>query len=352
MKINVASGQIQGKRDYQQDAFGQRDIPFEHKLLFLADGMGGYKGGEKASELVIERFMKQPPSATKIEDFLIEILEQSNRDITLHKKSNPDVSSMGTTLVAMSITGNICQWISVGDSPLYRIRDNSIQRINENHSVAGFLDLQVKNREISQKEANNNPNRHMLTSALTGEELSMVDLSKPIKIKSKDIFILASDGVETLSEDDILRLVLSSKGNMDIAVTRVLNEIERKNKSNQDNATIIIVSLSEDNSVQSTFSPKQEHYGKELSNRKNSKSLPIILIALLIALASLIGIVVGLPNLPVDNNETNISTSDENTTGKKNKTSKGVEKDTNKTGSDENNSHNNDLNYSTQTMSK
>ena len=295
MKIDVASGQIQGKRDYQQDAFNQRDIlPFQHKMLFLADGMGGYKGGEKASELVINSFMGKVPLVQNIKELLSHFLHQSNKSIATYKKSHPDFSSMGTTLVAMYIKDDSCQWISVGDSPLYRIRDNSIQRINENHSVAGLLDLQVRNREISQKEANENPNRHMLTSALTGEELSMIDLSNPIGIRNNDIFILASDGIETLTEKDILRLVNNANGNMENAVSDILNEIEGQDKRNQDNATLMIVSISKDNSIQSTFAPQ------ELTHQSSKKSIVIpIIISLLVTLTILIGVMIATVEEPI-----------------------------------------------------
>lgn len=311
MKIDVASGQIQGKRDYQQDAFNQRDIlPFQHKMLFLADGMGGYKGGEKASELVINSFMGKVPLVQNIKELLSHFLHQSNKSIATYKKSHPDFSSMGTTLVAMYIKDDSCQWISVGDSPLYRIRDNNIKRINENHSIAGLLDLQVRNREISQKEANSNPNRHMLTSALTGEELSMVDISNPIGIKHNDIFILASDGIETLGEEEILMLVNNANGNMESAVSDMLNEIESKNKHNQDNATLMIVSILKDNSIQSTFTLQEEEYSNQKSidsGTKKNKIFPII-ITLLLVLAILIGVLIGMPSpvpvLKVEDNQT------------------------------------------------
>jgi len=243
MKIAVASGQIQGKRDYQQDAFGQRDIPSNNKLLFLADGMGGYKGGEKASELVIRTFMYETPSTQKTGEFLSKLLDKSNKAIALYKKSNPEVSNMGTTLIAMLIIKNRYQWISVGDSPLYLIRDNTINRINKNHSVGGLLELQFQKGEITQQELDSNPNKHMLLSAITGKELSIIDLSKQLTIKPNDIFILASDGVQTLSEENILKLVNSANGNIDIAVKNILSSIEKENRNNQDNATVMITSI-------------------------------------------------------------------------------------------------------------
>ena len=241
MKIAVASGQIQGKRDYQQDAFGQREIYLNNRLLFLADGMGGYKGGEKASELVVQTFMNENPSTRKTGEFLSELLNKSNKKISKYKQSNPDVSNMGTTLVALLIIKNRYQWISVGDSPLYLIRDNTINRINKNHSVGGLLKLQFKKGEITKNELDSNPNKHMLISAITGDEISIVDLSKQLVTKPNDIFILASDGIETLSEKNILNIINSSNGDIDIAIKSIFDSIKKENRSNQDNVTVIII---------------------------------------------------------------------------------------------------------------
>lgn len=254
MKINVEVGQIQGKRDYQQDDLSFRNIVGGSKLVFLADGMGGYKGGEKASELVIKTFSKYPTESNDDGDFLKKLLHKANQEITLYKEKNPEVSQMGTTLVAMLITNTTCQWISVGDSLLYHIRDDEIKRINANHSVAGLLNLQLAKGEITKEEADKNPNKHMLTSALTGGEISIIDLSKKIQIQPNDIFILASDGVETISKEDILRIIISSDGDMSLAVKRILGEVEKKEKPNQDNATIMIITQSQNNNVNDTIS--------------------------------------------------------------------------------------------------
>ena len=250
-KINVAPCKIQGKRDYQQDDLGYRDIAGNSKLVYLADGMGGYKGGEKASELVIKTFSQSSSDSNDGGVFLKKLLEKSNKAIESYKEEHPDVSQMGTTLVAMLITENTCQWISVGDSLLYHIRGNKIKRINANHSVAGLLELQLKKGEVTQEEVDNNPNKHMLTSALTGDEISIIDLSKKIKIKPDDIFVLASDGVETISERDILRIITGASGDMDVAAKRVLGEVEKLDKVNQDNATIMIVSQSQGSELES-----------------------------------------------------------------------------------------------------
>jgi len=240
MKINVVQKQIQGDRDYQQDSLGQRDLE-NFKLLILADGMGGYAGGEIASEIVVDTFMRYPFSENR-DKFLEEALFLANSKIKEYKEFHPEVSNMGTTIIVLLIDKNSYSWISVGDSPLYLIRNNSIKRINENHSVAGMLNIQVERGEILALEAKENKNRHMLTSAILGDEISMINLSENNLLEPNDLFILASDGVETLSEDEILKTIIQNRSNQNVAIQKVLDNIEKKNTKNQDNATLMIVS--------------------------------------------------------------------------------------------------------------
>ena len=243
MKIEIEAGQIQGKRNYQQDAYGYRDLSETAKIFILADGMGGYKGGEIASDLVVQTFMKE--SLIHVDSqVLMNVVEEANAKIENYKVGHADVSQMGTTLIALAIENDHYQWISIGDSPLYRIYDNKIERINQNHSVAGLLDLQVQQGEISQEKAQEDTNRHLLTSALTGEGISMIDQSESFKITPNEILLLASDGVETLSEKEILELMSNDKNSPKEKVQELLKSIEKKAKSHQDNATVVMLSFS------------------------------------------------------------------------------------------------------------
>jgi len=238
MKINVVQKQTQGDRNYQEDTLGQRDLG-RYKLLVLADGMGGYAGGEIASNIVVDTFMRYPFFENR-DHFLEEALFLANNKIQKYKELHPEVSNMGTTLIALLIDEKSYRWISVGDSPLYLIQNNKIKRINENHSVAGMLNLQVERGEISESESKQNKNRHLLTSAILGEEISMIDISSVDNFNIDDKLILASDGIETLSENDILNFINTSSSAL-LASQKILEEIDNRKKKNQDNASIIIV---------------------------------------------------------------------------------------------------------------
>ena len=174
-------------------------------------------------------------------DFLEKALYSANTKIAEYKELYTDVSNMGTTLIAVLMNETFYRWISVGDSPLYLIKKNKIKRLNENHSVAGMLNVQVQKGEISKEKAEKNRNRHMLTSAILGEEIFMIDVSPIYTFEIDDKLVLASDGIETLSESEIFNIISTNSDDL-IASQKVLEVIENKKKENQDNASIIIVS--------------------------------------------------------------------------------------------------------------
>ncbi len=256
MEIAVGMHQHQGKREYQQDAMSIKHFGSIGVLAILADGMGGYEGGEIASKIISENFREFTIEGDDIGASLKKYLLKGNEAITDHKENHPEVKSMGTTAISFFMADKICQWVSVGDSPLYIIKNRkTISRINENHSVGGLLELQVKKGEITQEEALSSGQRHMLTSAVSGENIPQIDLSVPYSIKDNDIFILASDGIETISKDRIKEIVLGhmptiTQENAQNACEALIKEVISQDTSNQDNVTVIILARINDDEPQ------------------------------------------------------------------------------------------------------
>jgi len=243
--FNISTSQIKGGRDYQEDYFETKIIDDNTSLLILADGMGGYKGGGLASKTIVQSFKNAFDTKNKdIKEALNRALLVSNEALAEEKIKNPEFHSMGTTLIVLYINVNFIQWLSVGDSPLWLMKKNKnykIERINQNHSIAGLLELQYRNKEITKEEMENSPNKHMITSAIMGERISSIDLSDKISIKSEDILILASDGVESLTTKEIENTIVHSKS-VNTQADEILKKINSKNISHQDNATILIIS--------------------------------------------------------------------------------------------------------------
>ncbi len=269
MEIAVGMHQDQGKREYQQDAMSIKNFGSIGVLAILADGMGGYEGGEIASKIVSENFREFTIEGENIGVSLKKYLLKGNDAIKEYKQEHTEVKSMGTTAIAFFMTDKNCQWVSVGDSPLYVIRNRStISRINENHSVAGLLDLQVKKGEISQEEALSSGQRHMLTSAVSGENIPQIETSVSWTTKSDDIFILASDGIETISDDRIKEIVLghvtiATQENMQNACEALVQEVMAVGTKNQDNVTVILLAKMEDGE------PKTALYRAPIMAKKN-----------------------------------------------------------------------------------
>ncbi len=249
MSTIIAMHQHQGDREYQQDAMGMKVFSNGDlgTLCVLADGMGGYKGGEIASKIIIETFREITIDSDNITNILQKALEKANQRIAIHKEQQIDVSKMGSTLVSTFVTKNQFQWISVGDSPLYLVKDGSkLERINENHSVAGLLELQLKEQEITEKEFNENPNKHMLTSAITGESIPLADISTSFEFKDNYILVLASDGIETLSKIEIEKILQQNNCKTQVGLNntaqQLIDAVLDKEKPKQDNISVILIS--------------------------------------------------------------------------------------------------------------
>jgi len=213
-------------------------------VAVLADGMGGHAGGALASRLACESFVAAyKTSAGEVRDRLMESLAAANKSIAEQVAMNPVLSGMGSTLVGVAFGPDGVQWVSVGDSPLLLYRRGEVAHLNEDHSLAPELDRLAKMGRITVEEARRDPRRHMLRSAVTGEDIDLIDISaKPLKIEPGDYVILSSDGLQTLETGEIERIVSAYAADGADAVARALiREVESVRAPHQDNATVIAV---------------------------------------------------------------------------------------------------------------
>lgn len=232
--------QIQGKRNYQEDTFEIKEFGDE-TLFLLCDGMGGHVAGKIASELAVEEFTKgfchqvNLPISKRLEAGLT----SANEAIKFKVLQSKELKGMGTTLVAVYLSCDAIHWVSVGDSPLLLIRNNQVQRLNADHSLAEALKNLVKLGQITTQQAANDPKRHVLLSSVSGEEINHIDLRKsPFALRNGDYLLLASDGIETLSEQQIIRQVSHGREPKK-CVSQLLESVEAIDKPHQDNASVI-----------------------------------------------------------------------------------------------------------------
>jgi protein phosphatase len=248
----VATAQITGTRDYQEDSLAVQILATDGRadelLLVLADGMGGHAGGEVASREVVEHFCAayvnsfDSKSPGNIPGALGNSLNIANEALANTVADRPKLRGMGTTLIGCVIKEDQLYWVSVGDSPLWVCRDGMLQRLNADHSMVPLLDDMVRTGVMDREEALTDGRRNMLRSAVAGKMLELVDLcEQPWRLQAGDIVILASDGVETLAGDELVA-VLNNPGDKSLQELAgdLMTSIEAIGHSGQDNASVIL----------------------------------------------------------------------------------------------------------------
>ncbi|MCH7880726.1 MAG: SUMF1/EgtB/PvdO family nonheme iron enzyme [Proteobacteria bacterium] len=264
VEFDIASDQIDGARDYQEDAYmvnqmGETENGDICSLVIMADGMGGHAAGNVASNMVIATFNKTFQSSfptKKIAESLTESLNRSNDQIRASVKETPALRGMGCTMVSAYLEGDKLYWVSVGDSHIYLIRDRELIKQNADHSYGAYLDMmKEQGMDISERDG---MSRNMLMSAMTGEEISSIDVSEvPIKVRPGDRVIVASDGLDTLGAGAIIQYS-SWSATAKECVYALLKAVEDANKINQDNTTLIIIDIKERKQEEAAAQPDAE----------------------------------------------------------------------------------------------
>lgn len=249
----------QGARQRQEDAAAlwpgpamavpafEHDAPEEGRLVaVLADGMGGHAGGALASQTVCARFLATfAAKSAAVTDRLEAAMWASNKAIMEIVTANRALDGMGSTLVGAAFGTDGLEWVSVGDSPLYLWRGGELVLVNEDHSLAPLLDQLAAAGKMTESEALADPRRHMLRSAITGSEIELFDLPvRPLALLPGDCVIIASDGIHTLDDSEISRIVAAYRTDGPEAIASALvRTVDSLRDPHQDNVTVVAVAV-------------------------------------------------------------------------------------------------------------
>lgn len=217
-----------------------------YSLYAVADGMGGHKAGEIASDIAISVIRDYFVNNCLHDDFMAplfinESLEASNMKIREKSLSNEEYFGMGTTITMCVIDSedNIAYIGNVGDSRTYLIRNNEIKQITEDHTYVHEL---VRERKITTEEAKKHPKRNVITRAVGSEDYVLVDIFE-IELVENDILLLCSDGLTTHLSDEKIKEIINTFG-CSQSVERL---IKLSNESGgTDNITVIIIDNSKE----------------------------------------------------------------------------------------------------------
>ena len=251
--VHVEVTDVGKVRDHNEDAIGAQP---EIGLWVLADGMGGYKAGEVASgiavktiiELVTEAF-KRLEKRNEIEStsgymrqtiLLRDAILRANKVINQTAQTQPQCEGMGTTLVASLFYDDRVSIAHVGDSRVYRLRDNRFEQITMDHSLLQEL---VDRGFYSQEEAQRSTNRNYVTRALGVEANVDVEVQE-IQVQKGDYFLMCSDGLPDMVEDEDIHLTISTFNNDVKTIGEQLIKLTNDN-GGRDNVSVILVRVAE-----------------------------------------------------------------------------------------------------------
>ncbi len=251
-RYDVATAQSQGRRERQEDAVAV-SCPqgAEFGFAVVSDGMGGHAAGDLASRIIVAEIFAELTLRGRavlagpddLSDLLKASVETANASLQAQIDAYPDQSGMGGTVVATSLVDGGLQWVSVGDSLLYLLRDGMLKRLNDDHSMGPQIDLMAKNGMIDAETARTHPQRNCLTSALTGKDIPELDCpARRLDLEDGDIVVLASDGLQSVAEEDIASILdkAAHLESREIA-TALIDAVTAAGDPEQDNTSVVVI---------------------------------------------------------------------------------------------------------------
>jgi PPM family protein phosphatase len=217
------------------------DFRRKGRLAVVADGMGGYEGGQEASRVAVEtvRHVYDRDFAGEPQQTLLAGLLAAHDNILRYGVEHPEFQGMGTTCTALAIVDRKLSFAHVGDSRLYLVRDAEISRLTRDHSYVGRL---VESGIVRSEDAQSHPQRHILTAALgSGRDIAPDVSEQPIQLESGDSLLLCTDGLWSVVAD--AELAEAVRANPPEKACRLLVDLALE-RGGPDNVTVVVLRVS------------------------------------------------------------------------------------------------------------
>lgn len=237
MKIYAKTDIGQVRQVNQDYIFASKDpIGNLPNLFIVADGMGGHKAGGFASDYatnVIVQTIRNDIEQNPI-SILKKAIEEANIKLLEKAEENPELSGMGTTVVAATIFGYKMTVANVGDSRLYLI-GNGIEQITRDHSL---VEEMVKVGEIDRNSARNHPDKNIITRAVGVEQSVQADIFEKA-LKGDEIILMCSDGLTNMIEDEDIKAVMKSYDEVKLKAVKLIDTAN--DNGGKDNIAVIVI---------------------------------------------------------------------------------------------------------------
>jgi serine/threonine protein phosphatase Stp1 len=222
------------RRKVNEDSLAVRT---ERGLWAVADGMGGHEAGDVASSKVTEALLRLPVvyGLDSLVESVVGALQRVNAELIELAGTSDMKRRIGSTVVGLAVADGQYRCFWAGDSRAYRVREGQIEQISRDHSMVQDL---VDAGLLAPEDAENHPNANIITRAVGVNECLKVDMVHGEALPG-DLYLLASDGLTRLVNDEELAAVLTSRG-LDAADLLIETSLSR---GAPDNVTLVIVKV-------------------------------------------------------------------------------------------------------------
>ncbi|WP_294835195.1 Stp1/IreP family PP2C-type Ser/Thr phosphatase [Eubacterium sp.] len=230
-------------RENNQDAYAVGELPGEVAWAVVCDGMGGAAGGNIASALAVKVISDKITSSynekmrdSSIKNLLDSAITAANIEVYDMAYSRPDLTGMGTTVVAVVVRDNVAHIAHAGDSRAYIVNDDGVEQITVDHSLVQNL---VDRGEITKEEAEHHPNKNVITRALGVDKRIDVDFSE-VEMHENETLVLCTDGLSNCVNN--AEMAEDIKDGQYYAFADRLVKRANKNGGN-DNITVVAIAI-------------------------------------------------------------------------------------------------------------
>jgi len=214
-------------------------------LFVVADGMGGHNAGDVASRHAVESFCQyieeysiaQLVQPTDYLDLLVTAAQKANEDVYNLSFDDPSLQGMGTTFTACVVEGGRAFTVHVGDSRLYKIKQDEITQLTRDHTYVGAM---MQAGQMTEEEAKTHPKRHMLTQVLGTKSHVEMD-GHVFELTGVETLLICSDGLSNMIDDQGMKDIIKREGIVDHRMRLLLDEANARGGT--DNISVILIDI-------------------------------------------------------------------------------------------------------------
>ena len=243
MEISILTD-VGQRRTNNQDYANQYKNKAGKSMIFLADGMGGHRAGNIASEMAVTDLgaawvATEISTINEVREWFAEYLEKENQQI--HRiGQDEEHKGMGTTLEAVAVIDNQVLFAHVGDSRIGLVRNGEYHQLTSDHSLVNAL---LKAGQITEEEAAHHPQRNIITQSIGQKDELQPDFGM-VTVEAGDFIVINSDGLTNMISGDEIRDIVVS----DLSIEEKAKTLVRfaNNAGGLDNITVVLIHFAEE----------------------------------------------------------------------------------------------------------